>query len=150
MTQAIAIDFDGVIHKYSKGWHDGTCYDDEVRGVFEAIEKLMGKYSVFILSTRSPRQIKKWLKEHCYESDYVYYGMGDDPDNFRWPKFNFTIEIIPFWVKFWNKKKVLGITQRKLPAMVYVDDRAMRFNGDWNDILSGMPEFKTYQEAAIE
>lgn len=56
--QTIAIDFDGVIHKYSKGWQDGTLYDEHVDGVFEAIDLLMTKYTVFIFSTRSPRQIK--------------------------------------------------------------------------------------------
>ena len=29
----IGIDFDGVIHKNSKGFHDGTIYDEPIEGV---------------------------------------------------------------------------------------------------------------------
>ena len=144
--QTIAIDFDGVIHKYSKGWQDGTCYDDEVAGVFEAIQELMKTYTVFIFSTRSPRQIKKWLIPRIMDSDYVVNGMGNDPEEYIWPKFGFRCEMIPFWVKFWNKKNVLGITKRKLPAMVYIDDRAMRFDGNWQVIPHQLANFKTYQQ----
>ena len=146
MAQTIAIDFDGVIHKYSKGWQDGKCYDDEVDGVFKAIDMLMTKYTVFIFSTRNRRQIKEWLIQRVYESDYVHNGMGNDPTDFRWPKYTFTVEIIPFWVKFWNKKNVLGITKRKLPAMVYIDDRALCFRGDWSETISDISNFKTYQQ----
>lgn len=143
----IAIDFDGVIHAYTKRWKDGTCYDKPVEGVFESIAKLFDLgYTVFIFSTRSPKQIKRWMKENCYECDYIYNGMGGDPNNYSYPKFNFTVELIPFWVKFWNKKNVVGITKRKLPAHVYVDDRAMNFKGDWNQILLDIPQFKTYQQ----
>ena len=41
--KTIAIDFDGVIHKYSKGWHDGTIYDKANEGAFEFIRELMKK-----------------------------------------------------------------------------------------------------------
>ena len=27
---AVAFDFDGVIHKYSKGWQDGSIYDEYI------------------------------------------------------------------------------------------------------------------------
>jgi len=144
MAQTIAIDFDGVIHKYSKGWQDGTCYDEEVEGAFKAIDLLMTKYTVFIFSTRSSKQIKKWLIPRIMQQ-----GAGEnpnDPQDWTWPKYTFTCERIPFWVKFWNKKNVLGITKRKLPAMVYIDDRAMRFEGDWGKTLHELKNFKTYQQ----
>ena len=36
----MAIDFDGVIHNFDKGWYDGTCYGDPLPGSIEAIKKL--------------------------------------------------------------------------------------------------------------
>lgn len=144
--KTIAIDFDGVIHKYSKGWKDGTCYDEPVEGAFESIQYLISKgYSVFIFSTRKPKAIKRWMKEHAYESDYVHNGMGGDPGDYCYPKYGFTVEVIPFWKKFWNKQNVVGITRRKLPAHVYVDDRAMSFTGSWLPIVQAIQLFKTYQ-----
>ena len=35
--KTIAVDFDGFIHKYSKGWHDGSIYDEPVEGAAEAL-----------------------------------------------------------------------------------------------------------------
>lgn len=128
MIKTIAIDFDGVIHKYSKGWHDGTIYDEPVEGVFKLIGGLCEDYNVFIFSTRSPRQIKKWLHWHCFD--------GVDPEilmSFSW-QYGFSVEIIPFWKKFWDKRKVVGITKRKLPAHVYIDDRAIRHE-NWRKTL---------------
>jgi mitochondrial fission protein ELM1 len=145
--KTIAIDFDGVIHKYSKGWQDGKCYDIPVDAVFEAIRKIFDEgHSVFIFSTRSPKQIKRWMKENTYESDYVHNGMGADPDDYCYPKFGFTVKVIPFWKKFWNEKNVVGITKRKLPAHCYIDDRAINFKGDWEQTLTEIKNFKTYQQ----
>ena len=36
----IAIDFDGVIHKNSKGFHDGTIYDEPIEGVIKGLDYL--------------------------------------------------------------------------------------------------------------
>ena len=46
----MSVDFDGVIHKNSKGYHDGTVYDDPVEGVRESLEKLSEKYTVIVYS----------------------------------------------------------------------------------------------------
>lgn len=106
---AVAFDFDGVIHKYSKGWQDGSIYDEYNWKVLDLILLLqVSDIPVFILSTREPSQIKEW-----------------------WDKQGFTMpcEIIPDTCTFWNNTKVVGITNKKLPAQVYVDDRAYKYVG---------------------
>jgi hypothetical protein len=126
--KTVAIDFDGVIHKYGKGWQDGSIYDEVNEGAFEYIQKLMRDgYAVFIFSTRSSRQIKQWLIPYVMVSEYEAEGMGNDPTLWKYTRYGFTVEKIPFWTKFWNKRNVLGITKRKLPAVAYIDDRAVRF-----------------------
>lgn len=145
--KTVAIDFDGVVHAYSKGWQDGSIYDEPVPGAFDAIASLMEQgYSVFIFSTRSPRQIKKWIKKQIFESEYQHDGMGGDPDDYIYPIYSYDVQVIPFWTKFWNKKNVLGVTRRKLAAQVYIDDRAYRFNGNWIQTLLEAPKLKTWQE----
>lgn len=51
--RTIAIDFDGVIHLYSKGWQDGSIYDPPVEGAIDAIKTLMDKgYKVVVFTAR--------------------------------------------------------------------------------------------------
>lgn len=140
--KTIAIDFDGVIHKYSKGWQDGDIYDKPNEGAFEYLNELLsGENSVFIFSTRSPRQIKQWLKRHSNyllymsEADFIdqFAPMSNYDEKFvereyqNKKQLQYKVEIVPFWKKFWNKKGILGITKRKLPAIAYIDDRAVKF-----------------------
>ena len=144
--KTVAIDFDGVIHQYSKGWQDGSIYDPPVAGAFDAIENLILRdYSVFIFTSRSPSQVKKWMIQNTYESEYAVEGMGGDPSRLIYPKYGFTVEKIPLWVNFWNKQNVVGVTSRKLPAIAYIDDRAICFRGSWYDTLSAIENFETYQ-----
>lgn len=133
MSKTIAIDFDGVIHKYSKGWQDGEIYDEPIPGAFEAINSLFAQgYSVFIFSSRSPRQIKKWLDKYLWYYDPLDYHCDH---NDRVYPYHFKAEVIPFWTKFWDKYRVAGITRKKLPAIAYIDDRAVPFKNDWLEIL---------------
>lgn len=127
--KTIAIDFDGVIHAYSKGWQDGSIYDEPVSGAFEAIKKFMDEgYTVYIHTTRNPGQILKWLNDHQHL--WFWDPMGGSPDD-RTRVYGYVAEKIPFWKRFWDKPGVLGITNRKLPAIAYIDDRAVPFRGKW-------------------
>ena len=65
----ISIDFDGVIHQYLKGYQDGSIYDPPIKGAARFIYDCMfGKnWSVFILSTRDPTQIKEWVESVLFQ-----------------------------------------------------------------------------------
>lgn len=66
IKKTILVDFDGVIHEYSKGWHDGTAYDGPMQHAKESLEELNTKYRVVIFSTRSKDQIEEWLKKYKF------------------------------------------------------------------------------------
>lgn len=96
----ICIDFDGVIHRYGKGWGDGTAYDEPMEGALYAMKKLADQgYELVIFSTRPAAQIMEWLHKW-------------------WPEGNGEFPLV---------------TNEKLPAIAYIDDRAIRFT-NWSDI----------------
>ena len=77
----IAIDFDGVIHKYSKGFQglDNT-YDPPMEGVELALKKLKNDgYRLIIVSSRPVKPIKQWLKKYNLETYF------DDVSNIKHP-----------------------------------------------------------------
>lgn len=114
--QTIAVDFDGVIHTYSKGWQDGSIYDPPLPGAIDALRQLMATYAVFIHTTRTATDVACWL------SDYGFDTLVD-VDGPQHPK-----------REFWNEQGVLLVTDRKLPAVAYLDDRAVRFYS-WEQAL---------------
>lgn len=71
--KTIAVDFDGVIHKYSKAYHDGSIYDGPVEGARDALRLLKKKgYKVVIFTARpNAEEIDGWLKTHSIEVDEI-------------------------------------------------------------------------------
>ena len=52
----IAIDFDGVIHKNSLGFYDGTIYDTPIEGSLQAIKQLSNNgYEVIIFTCKAKK-----------------------------------------------------------------------------------------------
>jgi len=109
--RVVCIDFDGVIHRYSKGWQDGSIYDPPMDGAKEELKRLISKdYRVVILTTRlnpevnddtnlEKNKMTKWLADNDFHEGTHYHD----------------------------------ITAIKPVAGVYIDDRALRFT-NWKDI----------------
>jgi predicted glycosyltransferase len=64
----VLVDFDGVIHKYTHGWLDGTAYDVPFDGAKDGLEELerLG-YTVVIFTTRDRDQVREWLLKYEFE-----------------------------------------------------------------------------------
>ena len=77
----IAIDFDGVIHKYSKGFQGlHNAYDEPMPGVEQALNKFKSQgYRLIIVSSRPVPTIKEWLLK--YNMSHYF----DDVSNTKHP-----------------------------------------------------------------
>jgi hypothetical protein len=116
----IAVDFDGVLHSYEKGWADGTIYGDWTPGAVIALSQLMQHGPVFVHTTRNPRQVARWIERMS--------GYGIEC----------TTWLPRTWYgrrkSFWNTRGTLLVTNRKLAAVAYIDDRAVRHTS-WPESL---------------
>ena len=79
--KTIAIDFDGVIHRYSKGFQGlYNAYDTPTEGTEDALKTLKNEgYRLIIVSSRPVEAINKWLKEYKLEKYF------DDVSNTKHP-----------------------------------------------------------------
>jgi hypothetical protein len=121
----VAVDFDGVIHTYSRGWADGSIYDPPLPGAIEALRGLMVRYAVFVHTTRDPWPAAQWLDAHGLPA---------------------VIELTPTGAgvavrEFWNDQSQILVTNRKLPAVAYIDDRAVRF-ANWPQALRDLERYE--------
>lgn len=113
----VAVDFDGVIHAYSRGWQDGTIYDEAMPGAIIGLTRLMRQHSVFIHTSRDAKQVARWIEQRS--------GYGIECTTMIHP--------LPWKRKFWNTRGLLLVTNLKLPATSYIDDRAYRFES-WEQV----------------
>lgn len=118
-TPTVAVDFDGVIHAYSRGWQDGSIYDEPLPGAFEALGTLHDQgYAVFIHTTRDPASVADWISDRSR-----LRTTNADPG------------------EFWNDTTQILVTNRKLPAVAYIDDRAIRFES-WPQALADLEQHR--------
>lgn len=120
-VSTVAVDFDGVIHAYSKGWHDGTIYDGPVPGALAALHELMRHYAVFVHTTRNRRKVASWIEQRT--------GYGIECVTSPWPSQRSR--------RFWTTQNCLLVTNKKLPAVAYIDDRGIRFES-WPQALAAL------------
>ena len=113
----IGIDFDGVIHKNSKGFYDGTIYDDPIEGVEEALKAIAERYTIVVYTAKAKADrplvngktgavlVLEWLQKH----NLAQY--------------------------------ISAVTAEKPRAVAYIDDRGIRFT-DWQNCLNQLGNLK--------
>jgi len=113
----IGIDFDGVIHKNSKGYYDGTIYDDPIEGTEEGLRKLSEKYTLVLYTTKAKPD----------------RGLINGRQ---------TTELLWEWLDKHNLSKYISkVTSEKPRAVVYIDDKALRFT-EWDKCINDLEDLK--------
>ena len=117
--KTICIDFDGVIHDYSKGYQGDDVFDKPVEGACEGLKALKeAGWTIILFTTRkSTAKLYDFLAEHDLTVDYVNWN-PDQPKN----------------------------SSGKLIADVYLDDRGICFDGDWQKAVELIKSFKPWQD----
>jgi len=111
-NKQIAIDFDGVIHANSKGFYDGTVYDEPIEGSFAAIKELHSLGYSIIIFTAKAKPDRPLVNEKT------------------------GVELIKEWFSKYNMLDYIKeITSEKPRAVAYIDDRAIRFI-NWENTLN--------------
>lgn len=120
----IAVDFDGVIHSYENGWQNGVIYGSVVPGFFPWLESVSEKFSVYIYSSRSKDVQLRMAMASWIDARYD-----------EWKKETGST----------TPKVSLTYTDKKPPAYVTIDDRALTFNGKWDDPMFSKEALRAFK-----
>ena len=106
--KTICIDFDGVLHDYSKGYQGEDVFGQMITGADIGTSTLRKKgWTIIIFTTRKKTEaLEDWLKENNISYDYINENPNQPAD-----------------------------TSDKICADVYLDDRGITFRGSWDEWL---------------
>lgn len=127
----LCIDFDGVIHSYEKGWQDGSIYGRATPGFFEWAYAAKQEFRLVVYSSRSKtpagvEAMREWLRVELARREGSIETFTD------WPAL--TLDDFEF-------------ASEKPPAFLTIDDRAIRFTGDWSAFMPvDLLGFKTWTQ----
>ncbi|MEU3565767.1 hypothetical protein [Kitasatospora sp. NPDC006786] len=115
-SQAVGFDLDGTL-AIDQGWQGGRIGLPQP-GAIEALRTIARQRAVFVFTAR-PR---RWLLEIA---DWVtwYSGLEAFVDPFEGRA-------------YWTPRGPVLVTNNKLGAACYIDDRAVHHAGDWDDTLA--------------
>lgn len=113
--QTVVFDFDGVIHSYKSGWKGSTVISDPpVEGIEEVLREL----------------------KQCGYNIVVSSSRCDNHDS---------LEAVNDWMLKYDLLKYVDlITNKKPPALCYVDDRAICFRGDTKNLVERIKHFEPW------
>jgi histidinol phosphatase-like enzyme len=116
--KTICIDIDGTLVHYEE-WQSETHFGSVITGAVEAVNKLRSNgWYVIIYTTRGNKDIiKRFLNENGIEFDSI----NENP---------------------FQPNNALG---GKPIADVYIDDRAITFDGDWTSAYNKIVSFKPWE-----
>ena len=107
----ICIDFDGVIHSYERGWQNGEIYGKLVPGFLAWSTEAAQKFTLVVYSSRS-------------KSPEGIFAMR------IWMRAQLADRMMPHEIDAYLA--TLSFAHEKPAAWLTIDDRAIRFNGDWS------------------
>jgi len=124
IRKRLMIDFDGVIHDYTDGWNDGKITGGLIPGSAEAIEILRQDYEIVIFTTRAAPPEEEEGQSNTEQ-----------------------VKAVSDWLKqqgvYFDK-----ITGEKLGAIAYIDDKGIRFEGNWKYVLDKINEIQNTREGS--
>lgn len=123
----LAVDFDGVLHRYDSDWQGADVIaDGPVEGAMRFLTDATDKFNVCVYSTRSSEAggieaMYAWLQSHLNE---------------YWEEMPEVAERV---------LSRLCFPLSKPKAVVYIDDRGHRFDGTWPDV-DDLLQFKPWNK----
>ncbi len=123
---SVAVDFDGVIHSYSSPWiAPHIIPDPPVPGAIEWLSAMIQDFEVIIFTTRGKtwrgrRAVKRWIYDHAGMLWYEYPGNRGLED--------------------------VSVTATKPAALIYLDDRAVRFDGSTFPTAKQVHQFRPWNK----
>ena len=119
----ICVDLDGVILSYIKGWCGDNRYGKPVRGALEGMRKLvLDGWWVVIYTCRGDRnKIGSILANYGFQRGRHYHSINR------------------------RKNTISGTYPGKIGADLYLDDRAVTFDGDWVKAFKRVKKFQPWE-----
>jgi len=120
----ICIDLDGVLLSFRSGWLRDDVYGKVLPGAKEGLAKLVGdNWHVIVYTCRKNRKkIEEVLRGYGILKGIHYHAINR------------------------RKNSYLNAYKGKIGADVYVDDRAICFEGSWEKTYERIKQFKPWEE----